>query len=419
MEWMNRFSFKHKLLIGTYSIVGLFSIMMLIFILATSSSPLFGVILIVVLLGAIYPLVNMLESMLTDPIREMSRIALSISKGDFTQRVSTNSQDTLGELAESFNKMIDKLKDILNETTNLSKHVSDSSRDIFHKNTGMKDVIGQVTSATDELATGASEISEDVTNISVAIKDIEIKVTGYATSTKDMNTHSEQMMQLVEKGRGAVETQSEGVKRNVSASSNVSKAISELATQAKGITKITHTISEIAEQTNLLSLNASIEAARAGEHGKGFAVVAQEVRNLAEESTSSTREVFNLVKSIEAGIKQAIENISINEEVVHEQTRLIQETEKVFADIVHSVKFISDQIYSFSKESDTMLESAKRISASMENISAITQESAAGTEEVSASMKEQIAAVEAMVQQSEQMTTMVSKLQRTIDIFKF
>ncbi|CAM3774444.1 methyl-accepting chemotaxis protein [Marinicrinis lubricantis] len=419
MEWMNKLSFRQKLLLGCYGIVGLFAVIMLIFVTALSSNSLIGIIIIAVMLIAVYPLAGMLEKWLTGPIHEMSVIALSIAKGDFTSKVDIQSNDSLGELADSFNKMTDKLKTILNDTRSLTKHVSDTSTDIYQKNSGMKEVIDQVTHATDELAVGAGKISEDVSHISTSVKDIENKVNSYAQSTREMHTHSGQMLELVEIGRNAVETQSAGVKRNVAASNNVSKAIEELAAQAKGISKITQSISEMAEQTNLLSLNASIEAARAGEHGKGFAVVAQEVRNLAEESSSSTKEVFSLVKSIEQGIQQATYNIRVNEEVVQEQNRLISETENVFADIVHSVKFISEQIELFTLESENMLQSAKQISASMENISAITEQSAAGTEQVSASIREQISAVEDMVAQSEKMSTMVSKLQRTIDVFKF
>lgn len=419
MNWFALQSFKRKLQLGCYLIVAFFSIVLLIFLLNSSVPFIIGLIIILAMAGISYPFINFLERALTEPIDNMTRIALNISKGDFTQTVNVTSNDALGELANSFNKMIAKLKDILNETSNISKHVADTSRDINLKNQNLKEVLGQVTISSNELATGASKISEDVSEISLSIKDIEIKVNSYAHSTQEMNRRSEQTVNLVEKGRKAVDTQNEGMKRNVEATNNVSRTIDELAKQANGINKITKTISEIAEQTNLLSLNASIEAARAGEHGRGFAVVAQEVRNLAEESTASTKEVFSLVRNIEQGIKQAIENIETNEEIVKQQTQLIAETEKVFAEIVKSVLFISEQIQAFANESDQMLSSAEKISLTMENISAITQQSAAGTEQVSASMNDQIAAIDAMVGNSEQMTQMVTKLRNTIQIFKF
>jgi len=222
----------------------------------------------------------------------------------------------------------------------------------------------------------------------------------------------------VQQGVKVVNDQKDSMRSNAEATSKVSETVRELARDAAGITKITHSISEIAEQTNLLSLNASIEAARAGEHGKGFAVVAQEVRKLAEESSTSTKEVFTLVRGIERGIKQAIENIVINEQAVQVQAETIGAAERVFGEMVSSIEFIAAQIARFSEESDAMLESAQRISAAIQNISAITQQSAAGTEQMSASMNEQIGSVQAVVAEAERMMLSVQQMQRTIQVFK-
>lgn len=409
------FSFTKKLVVGFYTLVAVFAILFFVF----SKTSLFVTILIIVVLAAVtYPFIKFIERALTDSIDSMARIAMNISKGDFTQKVQVTSNDAIGDLGNSFNKMLEKLREILGTTTSITKQVVDSSRDIYQKNINSKDILTQVTSSTHELATGANEITEGVSNISIAIKEIENKITAYAHSTKKMNELSEQMTLLSIKGKQAVESQGAGMQRNVEATANVSKAIDQLAEKANGISQITKSISEIAEQTNLLSLNASIEAARAGEHGRGFAVVAQEVRKLAEESTTSTKEVFTLVKSIDIGIKEALHNIGMNEEIVQQQTKLIAETEKIFAEFVSSIQFITEQIYGFAKESDSMLESAQTISSTMESISAITEESAAGTEEVSAAMNEQISAVDIMVKQSEHMTSIVTELQKTIQVFK-
>ena len=417
MDSIRAMSFKAKLRLGCYAIVAVFSILVLL-VSFLKIIPFVSLIIVVALLGTCIPLINLLDKTLTEPLDNISRIATNISKGDFSQKVTITTNDALGQLGVSFNKMMDKLREILTETNGITKHVSDSSRDIYTRNQNLKEVLSQVTISSGELAVGASQISEDVGSISTSIRDIEHKVTSYANSTRAMNDRSEQAVQLVEKGRFAVERQGEGMKRNVKATKAVADTIEQLAKQAQGISKITRSISEIAEQTNLLSLNASIEAARAGDHGKGFAVVAQEVRKLAEESTSSTKEVFNLVRSIEQGIDLAIQNMETNQEIVTAQNDLISETERVFQEIVGSVTFITEQIGAFAKESESMLDSAKKISAAMENISSITQQSAAGTEEMSASMSEQIETVETMVEQAEKMQQTVGQLQRTISVFK-
>ncbi|MDQ1912008.1 methyl-accepting chemotaxis protein [Paenibacillus sp. GD4] len=418
MSWFQSLSIKKKLQFGCYTLVALYSLALLFLIYQAEGSKTLGFTFLILMLALSFPIIRFLERALTDPISDISRVALNIAKGDFSQKVPVNSNDALGELAESFNRMMDKLREILKDTGSTSKHVFESSRDIYFKNESLRSVLEQVSVSSGELAAGANQISEEIVGVSMATKDIEQKVSSYTSATREMNSRSGYMIELVEKGLQAVEIQSAGMKKNVEATANVSHTIDLLAKQTNGISQITRSISDIAEQTNLLSLNASIEAARAGEHGKGFAVVAQQVRKLAEESTTSTKEVFSLVRNIEQGIQQALHHIAQNEQVVQEQTKLINETEAVFAQIVDSVKFISEQISTFAQESEHMLASAQQISGTMENISAITEQSAAGTEEVSSSMKEQISAVQEIVNRSEEMTKLVTQLQQMMSVFK-
>jgi methyl-accepting chemotaxis protein len=415
---LSTLSFKKKLQLGCFGIIGLSAVMILILLIAPQWNPFLGIVFLILLIAGSIPFVSWFERSLTEPVADLSRVALNISKGDFTQKVIVTSDDTLGQLGQSFNKMIDKLREILQDTGSISKQVFNSSRDIYFKNENFRGVLEQVSVSAHELATGAGQISEEVSRASATSNDIQTNIASYADSAKEMKVRSDQMLKLVEKGMTTVESQGIGMKRNVEVTAKVSETIDSLAKQAAGITNVTKSISEIAEQTNLLSLNASIEAARAGEHGRGFAVVAQQVRKLAEESTALTREVFGFVKSIEQGIGQAISSIEINEDVVNKQTVLIDQTEKVFSEIVDSMRFISVEISGFAEQSSNMLSSSQQIAAAMESISAITEQSAAGTEEVSASMSEQITTVQAIVNQAEEMTRVVTQLQTAIQVYK-
>ncbi len=416
MNWMNKLPLSQRIVAGCYLVATLFAVPVLVTLLILGQVIL-GIILVVVLAGLTYPVSRFVEKTLTSSFDDISNVSHSISKGDFTARADENG--SMGDISRTFNTMIDKLKKILTDASQITRQVMDASRGIEEKNQNLKIVMAQVASSSNELALGANEISTDISKMTESIKDIEIKVSNYTNSTKEMNRRSVHTLELVEQGRLSVDTQAEGMRKNIQATQKVADTIEALSQNARGITMITKTITEIAEQTNLLSLNASIEAARAGEHGRGFAVVAQEVRKLAEESTASTKEVFSLVRSIETDIKQAIDNIAINEEVVQIQNEMIQQSAHIFAQIVQSVQYITEQISSFSAESDLMLESALKISSAIENISAITEETAAGTEEVSAAMNEQINALQSVADETEKMTNSVFNLQKTIHIFKF
>jgi methyl-accepting chemotaxis protein len=416
MVWINKLALRERIIAGCYLVAALFAFPVLITFLVMGKVVI-GIILVVLLAGLTYPLSRFIERALTASFDDISNVTHNIAKGDFTSRADENG--SMGDISRSFNSMIDKLKKILSEASQITRQVMDASRGIEDKNQNLKIVMAQVASSSKELALGANEISVDIADMAESIKDIESKVSNYTDSTKEMNRRSIHTLDLVEKGRQSVDTQASGMRKNIDATQKVAETVEALSLNAKGISIIAKTITEIAEQTNLLSLNASIEAARAGEHGRGFAVVAQEVRKLAEESTASTAEVFGLVRSIENDIKQAIENISINEEVVQMQNELINESAQIFAQIVQSVQYITEQIASFSSESDSMLESAQRISGAIQNISAITEQTAAGTQEVSAAMNEQIAALQTVADETEIMTKAVFQLQKTIHVFKF
>lgn len=416
MDWMTKLPLKQRIVAGCYLVAALFAVPVLI-TMVVMGKLILGTILIAALAGLTYPLARFVERTLTSSFDEFSNVTHTIAKGDFTSRADESG--SMGEVSRSFNIMIDKLKKILTEASQITRHVMDASRGIEDKNHSLKIVMAQVASSSNELAVGANEISADIADMTESIKDIETKVANYTHSTKEMNKRSIHTLELVEQGRLSVDTQAEGMRKNIEATGKVAGTIEALSQNARGISLIAKSITEIAEQTNLLSLNASIEAARAGEHGRGFAVVAQEVRKLAEESTASTKEVFSLIRSIESDIKQAVENIAINEEVVQVQNELIVETAHIFSQIVQSVQYITEQIASFSQESDLMLESALKISSAIENISAITQQTAAGTEEVSAAMNEQINALQSVADETDKMTQAVFQLQKTIHIFKF
>jgi methyl-accepting chemotaxis protein len=418
MDSFQSLSFRSKLRLGFYTMAIIYSVIIFILILTAGAAVWVGLTSMLVLAVISIPFVNGMEKALTEPIRELSRIALLIAKGDFTQRLDISSNDALGELAHSFNSMIGRLKELLQETMVMSAHVSESGRDIFSRNEEINRLVGDVSAAMADLAAGASEISGGISSSFSTLKDIENKASGYTSSAKRINKASQETLRLVKKGNEAMETQTQGIRHNVIATDNVSSTISELVKEALGITKIAGTISDIANQTNLLSLNASIEAARAGEHGLGFSVVAQEVRTLAEQSAKSAREVFVLVRNIEQGVHEALQNMKVNENIVKHQVSVIEETKKVFGDMVEGIMFVSEQMNHFEEESERMLESARQISVVMENIASITQESAAATEQVSASMAVNTGSVTEVVSLTEQMIHSVIQHQRNIQIFR-
>ena len=143
-----------------------------------------------------------------------------------------------------------------------------------------------------------------------------------------------------------MEKATDGLNRTNRSIQSSAEIINILGHRADDIGKIIEVIDDLAEQTNLLALNAAIEAARAGEHGLGFAVVADEVRKLAEKSTQSTKEIADLIQSIQREARQAVENME-------HSTRIVEEGLSFGNDLgtaLHKISDVVTEVYKFSQE---------------------------------------------------------------------
>jgi len=127
-------------------------------------------------------------------------------------------------------------------------------------------------------------------------------------------------------------------------SQGLAKMVSNLDSRTDAVGDIITLIDDIADQTNMLALNAAIEAARAGDAGKGFAVVADEVRKLAEKTMSATKEIDSNISIIQEDVKKTARSMQKASEEITEGHKLMDETEKLFNEIVNSVYTSSDEI---------------------------------------------------------------------------
>jgi methyl-accepting chemotaxis protein len=199
-----------------------------------------------------------------------------------------------------------------------------------------------------------------------------------------------------------MEKATDGLNRTNHAIQSSAEIINVLGHRADDIGKIIEVIDDLAEQTNLLALNAAIEAARAGEHGLGFAVVADEVRKLAEKSTQSTKEIADLIQSIQREARQAVENMERSTRIVEEGLSLGND----LGSALHKISNVVTEVYKFSQEIGA---ATNEQSVGSSQIAKATGRLTEITQEINSAVEEQASGAQAVVRAMDKMRELVQQ----------
>jgi methyl-accepting chemotaxis protein len=244
----------------------------------------------------------------------------------------------------------------------------------------------------------ASSVSETSASIDQMVASIQ-RVADTARVLLDISNRSRQE---VHNGITTMDKATDGLNRINLAIRASGDIIDVLGQRADDIGKIIEVIDDLAEQTNLLALNAAIEAARAGEHGLGFAVVADEVRKLAEKSAQSTKEISELIQSIQKEARKAVDNMDRSTSIVNEGLSLGQE----LSGALKKISNVVTEVYKFSQEigaaTNEQSHGSSQIAKATTRLNEITHE-------ISSSVEEQASGAQAVVKAMERMREMVQQ----------
>jgi len=360
-----------------------------------------------------------LTSKTARPIRQLSEMATAVAHGDLTIKVSEdNRSDEIGQLTTAFKQMIDNLKITVQAVEEIGNKVQAFSTDLTREMNILTESSAQVATSTDELSQGSQSVSEEIQDIATKMELMNKNFEGNLENSKLSYNSSETTLESVKNGQQLIKEQREIMEKSNNSTKSIETSVHSFIDYTKEIELTAKLVNDIAEQTNLLALNAAIEAARAGEHGKGFAVVANEVRKLADESTSATRQIFSMVDQIHTGIndiEQATKQASL---LSDEQTNSLNHTVEAFATIQDNVSIISNQLEQLTADMKVSNEMSSQIVASVQNISAVTEETAAGTEEISAAAEEQQHSFRNVQEQARQLEHMSHRLIEQLSRFK-
>ncbi len=296
-----------------------------------------------------------------------------VSRGDLTIRANVTA-DEVGTIADSYNAIIRNLRKLVLEVQGASQSVT-------------------TTATSNELS--VRSVSNEALKQSESINSALQEIKGMAESSRGVGTKAKQAENGMQVAVSVLQEGDEAMNRTVLGISEIRETVSETAKKVKRlgetsqkISRIVNLISNFAAQTNLLALNAAIEAARAGEEGRGFSVVAEEVRDLAEQSATSTAEIEQLVEEIQTQTNEVVAAMETGTEQVVTGTKLVQNAREKLTQIAMVSKQVNTIVQEIAIAADLQTQTSDRVGEAMQDIAAIAEDTSKQSEDVARSFSE-------------------------------
>ncbi|HFK1436737.1 TPA: methyl-accepting chemotaxis protein [Bacillus cereus] len=368
-------------------------------------------ILIIILIGYIIKLT------IRKPLVLLQNDMEKVAAGDLTTRTPYKANNELGHIVQSFNSMLDNLQQLIANVKMTTQEVISTTEGVLQDTNRASSISNEVVQTVLEVKT---KIEGQVTSIQESSSSMEEITTGVQTVAESSAVVAEVAVTTTER----INIGSEVINHSILQMNSVhdvveetSKVINKLVTRTQQIDTALAAITNIAEQTNLLALNAAIEAARAGENGKGFAVVAAEVRDLAEQSKESAKEVNHLIKSIQKDTQDTVNVMQKGQQKAVEGKEAAHKANQTFLSIMRDIDKITSQIQEVSAATEEMSAGTEEVNASLSLVSETATDVKKETLQTVNSIQSQAVSIEQISIQSNKMKEKVEELRGLVSKF--
>ena len=332
--------------------------------------------------------------------------------GDLTVQADLRKtgRNEIGKIAEIFNSMVNIQRELISDIQTAAERLSASGQQL---STTIGEQTVSVQDSMDVLANTTHIIINNVNNMANIKQNVDHVVSG-ADSVADVTgkvvKNSEDVKRQADKGSEMMVDTEKVIEDVVKINESINLTAGDLEQATQKIEEIVDVISGIADQTNLLALNAAIEAARAGESGKGFAVVAEEVRKLAEQSASSTREIASIVTDIQSKTNRTVELIKNSKDITLKGQRSAKETSDTIVEIAQAINYISKEMQGIAFISDEQAVKSNKINTIISEANSDYEQASKSLLEITENMQEQGSAFEEITATTQELSTMAEEL---------